>query len=150
MATAFVPLLNSPNLRGDNLIFSRTLPLQTVTNNSTAFDLGGGNARSDVETQQSRGSRIANYNLVINWGDLTVNTAQTVTLTLQDSADNSTFAALAPSQTFVITGASNIGPAGQWRIALPENIRRYVRFTVAASATAGTVATETIQSQLVA
>lgn len=54
--------------------------------------------------------------------------AKTITATLQDSADNSTFAAIPQCATLVQTGAVGNGAAAASRdYALPQSVRRYVR-----------------------
>tara|TARA_R110000772_G_scaffold83288_2_gene176116 strand:+ start:9588 stop:9983 length:396 start_codon:yes stop_codon:yes gene_type:complete len=63
---------------------------------------------------------------------------ETVTLTVEDSADNSSFAALAPLATLIATGTLTPGSAA----ALTRKVkllgaRQYVRVTGAVSATAG-------------
>jgi hypothetical protein len=63
---------------------------------------------------------------------------QTITLALHDSADDSTFAAIAGLNSLVATGAGTAGAAATSRIfRLPRNTRRYLRLNQAASATAG-------------
>lgn len=64
-------------------------------------------------------------------------TGQTITITLQDSADNSSFAAIARLATLVLTGASNATPLTTVKYRLPSNVRRYVRMNIAMSATTG-------------
>ena len=63
---------------------------------------------------------------------------QTMTFTVQDSADDSTFATLAGLSTLVLTGAGGTGAAAATRVVrLPRTTRRYIRVNAAASATAG-------------
>lgn len=62
--------------------------------------------------------------------------ATTVTLTVKDSADDSTFAVLAPSIEVVATGAGGVGiGASETRFRFPPSTRRYVRLEVVDSGT---------------
>ena len=74
---------------------------------------------------------------------------RTLTVTLQDSADNSTFAAIVGLSTFVITGAGGVGVAttSTRYVRLPSVTARYIRAsyvtgasTTDASAVSGTLA----------
>lgn len=54
-----------------------------------------------------------------------------ITFTLQDSADNSTFAAIAGLSTLVVTGTASGGPATERIVRLPPTTRRYIRASAA-------------------
>ena len=61
-----------------------------------------------------------------------------ITLTLQDSADNSTFAAIAAEATLVVTGAGGAGAAAaSRRVKFPPTTRRYVRLSAAVDSAGG-------------
>lgn len=113
------------NLKDASLIVTTALPAQNTTGNTASLDLGVGNfdgisLRVNVPATPS----LAN--------------SQTLTITIQDSADNSSFAAVAQYETIVMTGAGGVGSAAVERTyPLTPSIRRYVRISVAASATAG-------------
>lgn len=63
---------------------------------------------------------------------------KTLTFTVQDSADNSTFATLAGISTMVVTGVASAGAAAASRvIRLPRITRRYVRVNAAIAADGG-------------
>lgn len=63
---------------------------------------------------------------------------KTATLTVEDSADNSSFSPIAGLSTLVQTGASSAGAAAATRtIKLPPSTRRYVRVTSAIVADGG-------------
>lgn len=63
---------------------------------------------------------------------------QTLTITVQDSADDVTFTAVPQLKTVVQTGGGGVGAAAaSQRFALPSTIRRYVNINIAASVTAG-------------
>ena len=66
--------------------------------------------------------------------------AKVVTYTLQDSADNSSWAAVDPLITTTQTGAGGAGAAAKTiRFRVPTNTRRYVRIAQTATATPGTL-----------
>ena len=57
---------------------------------------------------------------------------KTVTITVQDSADDSSFAAIGALATFVVTGGVGNGAAATSRkVTLPSTTRRYVRCNIA-------------------
>ena len=63
---------------------------------------------------------------------------KTCTITFQDSADDSTFAAVAGAPTLTLTGAGGAGAAAdKVRFYLPPATRQYVRFSVAVAASGG-------------
>jgi hypothetical protein len=116
------------------------LPAQnTSTSRSTAFDLG-------VANQSLIG---ANSELVVSIPATTCATGQTITITVQDSADNSSFAAVPTLATLVLTGSSNATAAATRTYRLPSDIRRYVTINRATSSTTGdlTAISTTMQLQ---
>lgn len=63
---------------------------------------------------------------------------ETVTLTFEDSADNSTFTTIESAPSYVVTGGSGDGAdAATWRFYLPPTTRRYFRASAAVSASGG-------------
>jgi len=109
------------------LTVTRALPTQNATANSTSIDLG-------LSAPALAGTH---SDLVLSVPATTTATGQTQTFTVQDSADNSSFAAVAALGTLVLTGASNATAATDRRWRLPDSIRRYVRISVTSSSTAG-------------
>lgn len=110
------------------LTVSTAIPTQNTNVNGTAIDLGQTSpwpVMDDVEV------------LVTLPAQASMTNGQTVTATLQDSADNSSFAAISALATIVQTGASSAGPAVTARVSLPSGVRRYLRINIASSATAG-------------
>jgi len=104
------------------------LPAQnTSTSRSTAIDLG-------VAAPEQAGEMCE---LVVSVPATTTATGQTITITVQDSADNSSFAAVASLATLVLTGSSNATAATTRRWRLPSNVRRYVTINRATSSTTG-------------
>jgi len=65
--------------------------------------------------------------------------------TVYDSADNSSFAALAGVSTFTVTGPASGGglAVSQPAVKLPYAARRYLRFAVVADAASGDVTAQT-------
>lgn len=106
---------------------SRSLanPAASANANSSSIDLGptGGNF---IQNGQIRIDVPALPNL---------GNAETLTITIQDSADNSTFASAVGYSTIVITGpASGGSPAQTFRRSIMQGLRRYVRINSARSA----------------
>jgi hypothetical protein len=118
------------NTRRDaRLTITRALPAQNTNVNSTAIDLG-----SVVN------GAVGNFcEFVIDLpATPSLANGQTMTITIQDSADNSSFAAVAGLSTLVVTGAGGVGAAAaSRRVRLPSTLRRYVGINIAASATTG-------------
>lgn len=110
------------------LTVTTALPAQnTPTSRSTAIDLG-------VAAPEQAGEM---FELVVSVPATTTATSQTITITVQDSADNSSFAAVASLATLVLTGAANVTAATTRRWRLPSNVRRYVTINRATSSTTG-------------
>ena len=54
--------------------------------------------------------------------------AKTITFTFEDSADDSSYAAIEGSPTYVVTGGSGNGAAADaWSFNLPSHTRRYLK-----------------------
>ena len=113
------------NLRDSALEIVRALPAQNNNVDSGAIELGLGVPESiQVEISVPATPALAD--------------GQTLTFTLQDSADGVTFAAIPELETFVRTGAGGAGaPAAKRRVKLPPSVRQHLRMNIAASATAG-------------
>jgi hypothetical protein len=110
------------------LTVSRALPAQNTSAATSAIDLGSVLPDTALESIE----------LVISVPATTCATGQTITLTPQDSADNSAWAALSRVAPLVLTGASNATAAtGELRYRLPSNTRRYFRVNITMSATTG-------------
>jgi hypothetical protein len=100
------------------LITTKAFPAAAASNSHTGIDLG---ARTSPN-----GSFPGEIDLEISWPALpALVDAKTITFTVQDSADNSSFTSL--NITHVLTGAGGLGvAAGTKRIRLPRAVRRYV------------------------
>lgn len=110
-----------------NFMVSRTLPAQNTNNNSTSLDL-------EISAPYFAGE----YTEVEFYIPATTcATGQTITVTLQDSADNSTFTQIDECETLVLTGASNATAATTRRWRLPRTVLRYIRVNIAMSSTTG-------------
>jgi hypothetical protein len=116
--------------RKDALLTKVTaLPAQNTNSDSAAIDLEVLNGASLPDALELEISIPATPNLA---------DGQTTTTTIQDSADGTTFAAVAGLAALVRTGAGGAGAAASSRrYKLPSTVRRYVRENTACSATAG-------------
>lgn len=75
---------------------------------------------------------------------------KTAVVTLEDSADNSSFAAISGVGTLTITGAGGAGAAGDsLDVILPDSTRQYVRATVAVDAAGGDNTADELTFELV-
>lgn len=113
--------------RDANLTVTRALPAQNTTVTSSSIDLGTAEAAL-VGTLSD---------LVVTIPATTTATGQSFTVTVQDSADNSSFAAVPALAARAITGVSNATAAAEFRWRFPSTVRRYIRLSIAASATTG-------------
>jgi hypothetical protein len=113
-----------------SLLVTQALPAQNTTAASTG-SLNLGSAVAGIGTEK------ADFLLSIPATPSLAN-GQTITCTVQDSADNVTFAALAGVGQLIVTGAGGIGAAAASILAqLPPGTRAFVNVTVTTSATAG-------------
>jgi hypothetical protein len=108
------------NIRDYNLENLTALPSAAGTVNSASIDLGSTTPGPLVETGLTLEVNLpATPNLA---------NAATITVTIQDSADNSSFAAVANVSTIGLLGAGGVGAAAKnVRLPLPNTVRRYVR-----------------------
>jgi hypothetical protein len=110
-------------LQDASLIKTKALPAAAAANATDSIDLGSttlGPVADEIEVDISIEATPA---LVDD---------KTVTLTLKDSADNSSFAAIAGLATLVTTGAASAGAAAtSRRVKLPPSTRRYLRLDAA-------------------
>jgi hypothetical protein len=113
------------NQQDANLKVTTALPAASSNNQTATIDLGaGGNFQPPYEVE-----------IAVPAMPLHV-TANNVTLRLQDSADNSTFADVDPQIQTLILGVVSTGSAAKnVRFRLPSTIRRYIQFTQTTGAT---------------
>lgn len=98
---------------------NRALPAAAAANYSASIDLGSTVLGPNADNLEVEISIPATPALVDD---------KTITLTLKDSADDSTFAAIPSIATLVQTGASSAGAAAaSRRFKLPPSCRRYIR-----------------------
>lgn len=99
--------------------------------NTTALDLGGSTSFGQAyDNLQLRVAIDALPNLT--------NSSYSVTVTVQDSADNSSFATVAGLGNLTVAGVSTTGAtASSIQIPIPSHTRRYVRINVASPASGG-------------
>lgn len=104
------------------------LPAAGANGNTTSFDLGAG-GNHQPESVEVEVSLPATPSLADN---------KNVDIKLQDSADDSTFADVAPLIISRVTGAGGAGAAAKvFRFKLPPGTRRYIRFNQAVDAAGG-------------
>ena len=107
----------SRNVKDAKFIATKALPAAAASNQTTAFDLGtrSGFLPEEIECQ-----------IVVPATPSLVD-AKTITLTIKDSADNNTFAAIPGVGAVVITGADGVGAAATTvTLRLPSTTRRYL------------------------
>lgn len=116
-------------IRDTNLKVTKALPAANATNYSDALDLQDKAPGIKMRDAQIEVVLPATQNLA---------DTKTATITLQDSADNSSFADIATLAPIVATGAGGVGAATITRLfKLPEDVRRYVRTKQAIAAVGG-------------
>lgn len=106
-------------IRDTNLLVTKALPAAAATNYTDGIDLG----------DQAPGISRGNFQLEVAIPALpSLADSKTYTATLQDSADNATFADVAVLAPIVLTGAGGAGAAAKTQLfPLPKDLRRYVR-----------------------
>jgi len=111
------------NIRDALLTVTRTLPAAAANNSSTGINLEDAAPALHGEHHEFEISVPALPALV---------EAKTLTITIQDSADNITFAAVEELATFVITGGVGDGADAESRTyRLPASVKQYVRINCA-------------------
>ncbi len=117
----------SRNLQDALLIKSSALPAANASNNTASIDL--------TATVQEE----APYEVSLSV-PATPNLADTkkITFTFEDSADNSSFAAIPALATLVVTGTATGGAAAERIVRLPPTTRRYIRAAAAVESAGGT------------
>lgn len=102
---------------------AKALPAAAANNDSDSIDIGATNVGAIGDSIEVEIALPALANLV---------EAKTVTCTLQDSADNTSFTAITGLSTFVVTGGTGGGAAAATRrVRLPSATRRYIRVNTA-------------------
>lgn len=105
---------------------SRSIPAAGANNNSISIDLGPGWKGENFEVELE-------VPALPNLAD-----TKTLTITFQDSADDSSFAAIPELATLVLTGAGGVGAAAtKRRVRLPASARQYLRINCAIASVGG-------------
>lgn len=113
----------------ENMQRVTALPAQNASNESASVDLGADRVGPVGDALEAHLELPATPDLA---------DGETITLSIEDSADDASFAALETLGTLVVTGAGGAGAAAKkLRFYLPPDCRRYVRAAAAASTTAG-------------
>ena len=137
---------NSRTILDANYIVTRTLPATATTLYSSSLDLGDAVSGIPYATTETLNVQIVAPALS---SSPKIADSGTVTYTLEDSADNSSFAAVTGLSTLVQTGAASAGAAAATRtIKLPPATRRYIRLNVTSATSPGDLSTATATLQL--
>lgn len=119
----------SRRLADANLTKTKVLPAANAANASASIDLGStvlGPAADNIEV------------LISIPATPSLADTKSITLTLKESADDSTFAAIPGVGTLVVTGSGGAGAAAASRsLRLPSTTRRYLRLDAAVEASGG-------------
>lgn len=127
-------------IKDAKLVVTRVCPAAAANADSASIDLGQVNAFPINEEVDLQIAVPATDTLVED---------KTLTVTVQDSADDSSFAAVATLPTVVVTGAAtNISAAKTTVLKLAGSVRRYVRINVAVEAAGGDVTDTTVTARL--
>lgn len=113
--------LYARNLRDDDFTKTKALPAANANASTDALDLGQAKVQSLEEVE---------FEISVPATASLVNT-KVITFVVQDSADNSSFAAVDPAISTTVTGGASGGAAKAVRFRLPSQTRRYVRVNAA-------------------
>jgi hypothetical protein len=118
-----MPTYNTaPKQRDAALQAKKYLPAANATNYSDSFDLFSTGFVPDGMVME----------VAIPASALHISTNHSFTVTLQDSADNSSFANVSPLTQISVVGVATVGSSAVTkRIRIPDGTRRYVRFAQA-------------------
>jgi hypothetical protein len=115
-------------IRDKDLEVETAIPAADSNADSNSLDLGGFSIAALEETEM----KIE----VPALGSLADSTS--VTVTVQDSADDSTFATVDELSTLVVTGSGGTGSAADsLKVRLPSTTRRYLNVNIASDASSG-------------
>jgi len=113
----------SIHTRRDALLsVTKALPAAGANNDSGSIDLGSPTPIVVGDSIEVEVALPVLANLAKN---------KTVTCTLHDSADNTTFAAITGLSTLVVTGGDNGAAAASRVVRLPSSVKRYIRVNTA-------------------
>jgi hypothetical protein len=124
----------------------KALPAQNTAATSASIDMGAGAGKAAPNDDAALEQLLLEIEVEVTPA---LANGQTYTVVVKDSANNSSFATVAAIPSVVVTGAGGVGAAktkAQFR--LPPTIRRYLAFTVTASATTGDNTTKNVWMRL--
>jgi len=117
------------NIRDAALKVTKACPAANANHNTATIDLGCKNPGASVESFEVEIAIPALPDLV---------DGKTLTVKLQDSADNTTFADVEQLASVVVTGADSKGSAASTVVVrLPSDVNRYVQANLAVAASGG-------------
>lgn len=121
---------NNRNHADAELDKSVAMPAAGASANTASIDLG-----------DERILSLEGVEVVVATDDMPIAFADdaTITATIQDSADNTTFAAVTGLSTIVLTGTGAALAGMNARRKLPQGVRRYLRVNFAESASGGDI-----------
>lgn len=113
---------------------TRTIAAAGASNSSTGIDIGARGTPNGITPPYAEGE-------VIIPTVTGLANAATLTVTVEDSDDDSTYASVGRSlPAYVLTGAGGVGATGYTaKFRLPPSAKRYVRISTAVSAAGGTL-----------
>lgn len=122
-------------LTDESLTKNVTLPSGATTKNTTAIDLGQTTPFPVTEA----------FHVKLTSSTATGANNKNITIKVQDSADNSTFANIAAIGSLTVTDANGAGySAGSLTVSLPPTTRRYIRGQATGEANGGNAADGTL------
>ena len=117
------------NIRDAALKVTKACPAAGANHNTDTLDLGSANPGAAVESFEVEIAVPALPSLA---------DTKTLTVKLQDSADDSTYADIAEIASVVVTGASGTGSAAKTAtVRLPSSTRRYLQANLAVASAGG-------------
>lgn len=127
-------------LRDELLTLTRTIAAAGANNDSASIDLGERGIAS-LEACELEISHPALAALT--------STSDNLTITVQDSANNSSFAAVTNLATVVTPGVASVGAATKTvKLKLPSTTRRYIRINTAVTASGGNNTASSVTARL--
>lgn len=116
-------------IKDATFVKAKALPAAGANNNTATFDLGpGGYVAEEIEVEIA----------IPTLADLEDD--KTVTIKVQDSADDSSYATVDPLIQTSVVGAGGAGSAAKTvKFRLPAGVRRYIQFNQAVESAGGTL-----------
>ena len=123
-------VIHDRNRQDADKLVTKAFPAANANNDSASIDL-----------EALVGGRFENVQVEVSVPATTALVAdKDLTITIEDSADDSTFAAIPEIAPFVVTGEyGNGSAAAAFRVRLPPTARRYIRINQAVENSGGTI-----------